>query len=76
MTKFTKQNIGKGAAYLYINTITGMISEYIFWLAISRVSASEVIGVAGVVVSLASIITIIANLGVPVSIERFLEVDM
>jgi O-antigen/teichoic acid export membrane protein len=72
MTKFTKQSIGKGAAYLYVNTITGMISGYIFWLVVSRMSPPEIIGIAGAVVSLASIITIIANLGVPVSIERFL----
>jgi O-antigen/teichoic acid export membrane protein len=72
MAKFTKQNVGKGAAYMYIYTIIGMTSGYIFWLAISRISTSEVIGVAGAVVSLASILTTITSLGVPVGIERFL----
>jgi O-antigen/teichoic acid export membrane protein len=72
MAKFSKQNIGKGAAYLYIDALMGMISGYIFWLAISRATGPEIVGVAAAVVSLASIISTIANLGIPVSIERFL----
>lgn len=72
MANFSRQNVGKGAAYLYIDTIMGMVSGYIFWLAISRASGPEVVGVAAAVVSLASIVTTVANLGVPVSIERFL----
>ncbi|HEY7078353.1 MAG TPA: oligosaccharide flippase family protein [Nitrososphaeraceae archaeon] len=72
MANFSKQKVGKGAAYLYIDTIMGMVSGYIFWLVISRATGPGVVGVAAAVVSLATIITTIANLGIPVSIERFL----
>ncbi len=66
------QTIGKGAAYLYIEAIVAMISGYAFWIIISKVGSPEIIGISASVVSFSAIIAIIAGLGIPNGVQRFL----
>lgn len=68
----TKNKVGRGAAYLYVENIIGIISAYIFWIVISRLTSPDVVGVSAAVVSSAAIVTTVVNMGIPISIERFL----
>jgi O-antigen/teichoic acid export membrane protein len=64
--------IGKGAAYLYIENIVAGISGYAFWLIISKIVSPEIIGISSSIVSFSVILAIIAGLGIPNGIQRFL----
>src|SRR5207248_6579176 len=70
--ELSKQTVVKGAAYIYVETIVAMVSGYIFWLIISRITTSQVIGSSSAVVSLGTIFSIAAGLGIPSGIQRFL----
>lgn len=68
----SKNNVGKGAAYLFIENVAVMLSGYLFWLAISKFASPQMIGISATIVSFAIIITTVVNMGVPISIQRFL----
>jgi O-antigen/teichoic acid export membrane protein len=68
----SKLEVGKGAAYLYIETIAAMFSSYLLWLIITKITTAEVIGIASAVVSMSSIFTTIIMVGVPSGVQRFL----
>lgn len=72
MTKVSKRIIGKGAAYIYIETIASLISGYGFWIVMSKISPTDIIGTSSAVVSLAGIFTVVATIGIPSGILRFL----
>ncbi len=65
-------NVGKGAVYLFIETIAAMFFGYGFWFLVSKFTTPEIIGTSGAVVSLATIFITIATLGVPTGVQRFL----
>ena len=50
MSRLSKDNLGRGA-YLYIENFSGLISAYVFWLAVAKVTSPEVIGASGTIVS-------------------------
>ncbi len=66
------QTIGKGAVYLYIEGIIGMISGFAFWLIMSKIISPEIIGISSSIVSFSAILAVIAGFGVPNGIQRFL----
>ena len=68
----SKLEVGKGAAYLFIENIIMGFSAYAFWLIMSRITTVEVIGTSSAVVSLAGIFVVIVGVGVPTGIQRFL----
>jgi O-antigen/teichoic acid export membrane protein len=72
MTKTGKQMVGKGAAYIYLETIAMMISGYGFWIIMSKISTTDIIGISSAVVSLSAIFTVVGGLGVSNGIQRFL----
>jgi O-antigen/teichoic acid export membrane protein len=67
-----KNKVRTGVAYLYIETITGMISTYVFWLVLSKITNPGIIGAASAMISFAAIVTAFAEMGVPSSVQRFL----
>jgi O-antigen/teichoic acid export membrane protein len=67
--KFQKKIIGRGAAYIYIETISSLISGYIFWLIMSKLTSSEVIGTSSTVVTFATIVAVIAGLGITTGMQ-------
>ena len=67
-----KKTVGRGAAYIYIETIASLISGYVFWVVVSNITSSETIGIASTLFSMASIVAVIANIGIPTGIQRFL----
>jgi O-antigen/teichoic acid export membrane protein len=72
MTKSSKQIVGKGAAYIYLETIAMMISGYGFWIIMSKISTTDIIGISSAVVSLSAIFTVVGGIGVSNGIQRFL----
>jgi len=72
MTDSKKQAVGKGAAYIYLETIVSMISGYVFWIIMSKIAPPDVIGTSSAVISFAGIIAVVANIGIPTGLQRFL----
>ena len=70
--KIEKKAVGRGAAYIYIETIASLISGYIFWIIVSKITTSEIIGISSALISFAGIVSVIANIGVPAGVLRFL----
>ena len=68
----SKSAVGRGAAFIYIETVTSMVFGYVFWIVMSKISSTDVIGASSAVISFASIIAVIANIGIPTGIQRFL----
>jgi O-antigen/teichoic acid export membrane protein len=66
------QTIGKGAAYVYIEQILSMILGYAFWIIMSKIISPEIVGTSSSVVSFSTILAVIAALGIPRGIQRFL----
>ena len=66
---FQKKVIGRGAAYIYIEAITSLVSGYIFWLIMSKLTSSDVIGTSSTVVTFATIVAVIAGLGITTGMQ-------
>jgi O-antigen/teichoic acid export membrane protein len=67
-----KQTLGRGAVHIYIQFIVSAISGYIFWLIMTQLTSSAIIGTLSVIISVSEILTSVAILGLPDSIQRFL----
>ncbi len=66
-----KNDVGKGAMYLYIQIISSLTAGYIFMILLSRITTPEIIGVFSLLVSLSEIFANIAIIGMPDGIQRF-----
>jgi O-antigen/teichoic acid export membrane protein len=62
----------KGVTYLYIETIITMIAGYIFWLILSKITTTDIIGISSTVISLATIFSTVAFIDTPHGVQRFL----
>jgi O-antigen/teichoic acid export membrane protein len=68
----SKQIVGKGALYIYLETLVSMGSGYLFWIILSKISSPNAIGISSTIVSLITIFSTIASLGIPQGVQRFL----
>jgi O-antigen/teichoic acid export membrane protein len=68
----SKQEVGKGAAYLYLETISAMVGGYLFWLIMSKITTPDVIGVSSTLISIVTIFVSVVMLGIPTGVQRFL----
>ena len=66
-----RNEVGKGAIYLYIQLISSMVSGYIFLILLARITTTEIIGTFSLVVSISEIFANIAIIGLPDSIQKF-----
>lgn len=66
-----RNEVGKGAIYLYIQLIASMISGYIFLILLARITTTEIIGTFSLLVSISEIFANIAIIGLPDSIQKF-----
>jgi O-antigen/teichoic acid export membrane protein len=66
-----RNEVGKGAIYLYIQLISSMISGYIFLILLARITTTDIIGTFSLLVSISEIFANIAIIGLPGSIEKF-----
>ena len=53
--------------------MVGFLSGVLLWLVLTRITSSEVIGTSSTVISLATIFTIVAAIGIPDGASRFLS---
>jgi O-antigen/teichoic acid export membrane protein len=67
-----KNEVGKGAIYVYIQLISSMISGYIFFIILARITTTEIIGIFSLLLALSEIFGNIAILGLPDGMQRFL----
>jgi O-antigen/teichoic acid export membrane protein len=65
--------VGRGAAYIFVETMVGFLSGVLLWLVLTRITSSEVIGTSSTVISLATIFTIVGTIGIPEGASRFLS---
>ncbi len=66
-----KNEVGKGAIFLYIQLISSMVSGYIFLILLARITTTEIIGTFSLLISFSEIFANIAIIGLPDSIEKF-----
>jgi len=66
-----RNEVGKGAIFLYIQLISSMVSGYIFLILLARVTTTEIIGTFSLVVSISEIFANIAIIGLSDSIQKF-----
>ena len=71
--KLSKLQIGRGAAFLYIENITTMVYGYVFWYILSKITTPDVIGISSSLISLAAIFVSLASIGIPVGFRDFWE---
>lgn len=64
--------IGRGAGYIFVETIIGFLSGYLLWLVLTRITTPEIIGISSTVVSLCGIFIVIAEIGVDKGSSRIL----
>lgn len=50
----------------------GLLSGYLLWIGLTRISTPEIIGISSAVISLANILSAVAMMGVPQGVSRFL----
>ena len=67
-----KQVLTRGAAFIYIQVVVSAISAYLFWLIMTQITTSVVIGTLSTLVSIVEILASFAGIGIPGSIQRFL----
>jgi O-antigen/teichoic acid export membrane protein len=73
VTEINGAVVGRGAAYIFVETMVGFLSGVVLWLVLTRITSSEVIGTSSTVISLATIFTIVAAIGIPEGVSRFLS---
>lgn len=66
-----RNQVGRGAIYLYIQLISSMVSGYIFLILLARITTTEIIGTFSLLVSISEIFANIALIGLPDSIQKF-----
>jgi O-antigen/teichoic acid export membrane protein len=66
-----RNEVGKGAIYVYIQIISSMISGYIFLILLARITTTEIIGTFSLLVAISEIFANIAVIGLPESIQKF-----
>jgi O-antigen/teichoic acid export membrane protein len=66
-----RNEVGKGAIYLYIQIISSMISGYIFFILLARITTTDIIGTFSLLVAFSEIFANIAVIGLPESIQKF-----
>jgi O-antigen/teichoic acid export membrane protein len=68
----SKLQVGRGAVYPYIENIISMIFGHAFWFILSRIISPEIVGISSSLISVTTIFSTIAAVGVPLGAQRFL----
>ena len=58
--------------FLYIENASTMVYGYAFWLILSRITSTDVIGISSSLISISTIFVSIACIGIPLGSQRFL----
>ncbi len=68
----SKNSIGKGVVFLYIEAITMIFSGYIYWLLLSKIIDPSSIGLASTIIAFATIVFSFASMGVAGGVQRYI----
>jgi O-antigen/teichoic acid export membrane protein len=66
------QSVGKNASYIYLETMIRLFCGFLLWIFLSKISTPQVVGTSSALISLATILSTIASVGVPLGIPLFL----
>ncbi|ADI31984.1 polysaccharide biosynthesis protein [Staphylothermus hellenicus] len=64
----------RGGFWLYVSRIANNFGGFIYWLIISSIAGSSILGLTSVTVGLAGLINGLANLGINVGLQHFLGI--
>jgi O-antigen/teichoic acid export membrane protein len=68
----SKNAVGQGAAYIYIEAVASIIFGYLFWIIVSKIGSAQIIGTSSAVITIAGIFAYVATIGTDNGILRFL----
>jgi O-antigen/teichoic acid export membrane protein len=66
-----KQRVGREAVYFYTQSLVSSVSGYFFWIILTQLTTSNVIGTLSAITSVSEILANIAVIGMPYSVQRF-----
>ncbi len=72
MVNPSKNAVGQGAAYIYIEAVASIIFGYLFWIIVSKIGSAQIIGTSSAVITIAGIFAYVATIGTDNGILRFL----
>jgi O-antigen/teichoic acid export membrane protein len=67
-------SFGTNAFYLYLESILTLFLGYLFWIIVSSQVGASNIGESSSAITLATIVSVIATIGMPTAIQRFLGI--
>jgi O-antigen/teichoic acid export membrane protein len=68
----SKSTVVEGATFIYIEIVISIVAGYLFWIIMSKITTTEIIGIGSVVISFATIFATIGGLGANIGVQRFL----
>ena len=72
----SKRVVARSALYVYIETFVTLALGFFFWLVSSKLAKPDIIGLSSMVISLSGIFSMVAMLGIPTGIQRFLAYSL
>ncbi len=69
--RFILGRVVRGGMWLYGATMINNLSGFIYWMIISKIAGSSVIGTTSAIVGVVSLVNGILSLGIPVGIQRY-----
>ncbi len=72
MSKIAATQVIRGGFWLYISMITNNLGGFIYWLIISRIAGSEILGLTSATIGLASMVNGLVSLGLGIGLQHHL----
>jgi len=61
----------RGGLWLYLRSLANNLSGFIYWMAVSAIGGTEIVGLTSATVALASVVSSFLSLGEEVGVQRF-----
>ena len=68
----SKRETVRSAGSVYLENFVAFGAGYIYWLIMSKITSTEVIGTSSALISAAAILSVIASLAIPTGLQRFI----
>ena len=69
--RFIVGRVFRGGVWLYGTTVVNNLSGFIYWMAISKIAGSSVLGTTSALIGAVSLVNGLLSLGIPVGIQRY-----
>lgn len=70
--KYFPDSLHMNAFYLMLNSVIGGFLGFVFWIVVARYYSTSDVGLASTIISMASLLAMLSNLGFNMSMVRFL----